>query len=512
MTKTHKPQPGNGTLQPDLKNNLDELQRGMGSSSDLIFKELTNNLGWTGALLFIDGLADSVAIHHAIQDFLHIQSRNTSEIHESPVSFLSSKVITAGNTNILSHSNEIYASLLSGGIILLLDGSTECLSITAEGWKDRSVSEPTSQSVVRGPMEAFTENIRTNTTLVRRKIKDPRLWVQELKIGDVTQTNVAVMHIEGLAEQHIVDEVMERLSRIDIDGILESGYVESFIQDKIYTPFPLIYNTERPDTIAAGLLEGKVAILVDGTPFVLLVPALFVQFFQSAEDYYQRADISTLLRMLRYISFFIAMLAPSIYIAITTFHQEMLPTGLLINLAAQREGVPFPAFVEAVLMEITFEILREAGVRMPKTVGQAVSIVGTLVIGQAAVDAGIVSAAMVIIVSITAISSFVIPAVNFSITVRMLRFPLMGLSASFGLLGILLGMIIIVLHLGTIKSFGVHYLHTFAPFNWRDQKDALFRAPWVWMKTRPSSTGKLNRFRQNPRHWPTGNNKGGSGS
>ncbi|MFC4306039.1 spore germination protein, partial [Cohnella boryungensis] len=262
--------------------------------------------------------------------------------------------------------------------------------------------------------------------------------------------------------------------------------------------FPTIYNSERPDTVAAGLLEGKVAILVDGTPFVLLVPGLFIQFFQSAEDYYQRSDSSSLLRILRYVSFLIAMLAPSAYIAITTFHQEMLPTGLLINLAAQREGVPFPAFVEALLMEITFEILREAGVRMPKNVGQAVSIVGTLVIGQAAVDAGIVSAAMVIIVSITAISSFVIPAVNMSISVRMIRFLLMGLAASFGLFGILMGTLLLVLHLCSIESFGVPYMQSFSPFNWDDQKDGLVRLSWKRMLKRPRVTGRADPVRQRP--------------
>lgn len=378
----------------------------------------------------------------------------------------------------------------------MLENCAQCLAIGAEGWKDRTVSEPTSQGVVRGPMEAFTENIRTNTALIRRKIKSPQLWLVGRSIGSVTQTNVAVMYLNEIAEKSLVDEVFRRLDKIDIDGILESGYIEEFIQESSYSPFPTVYNTERPDTIAAGLLEGKVAILVDGTPFVLLVPALFIQFFQSAEDYYQRADVSTLLRLLRYVSFLITMLAPSAYIAITTFHQEMLPTGLLINLAAQREGVPFPAFVEALLMEITFEILREAGVRMPKTVGQAVSIVGTLVIGQAAVEAGIVSPVMVIVVAITAISSFVIPAVNLSISVRMIRFVLMGLAASFGLLGILLGIILLVLHLNTLQSFGVPYMQSLAPFVWEDQKDTLFRFPWRQMKKRPLATGSRNLVRQ----------------
>ncbi|MGZ4133809.1 MAG: spore germination protein, partial [Tumebacillaceae bacterium] len=244
------------------------------------------------------------------------------------------------------------------------------------------------------------------------------------------------------------------------------------------------------------LMEGRVAILVDGTPFALLVPALFVQFFQAAEDYYQRADIGTLLRLLRFLSFFIALLAPSLYIAISTFHQEMLPTSLLISLAAQREGVPFPAFVEAMIMEIIFEILREAGVRMPRSVGQAVSIVGALVIGQAAVEAGLVAPAMVIVVSLTAISNFVFPSFNMAISIRIIRFLLMFLAASFGLYGVTMGLIALVLHLCSLRSFGVPYLAPMAPFILDDQKDALFRPPQWALFSRPRLLSQKNIYRE----------------
>ncbi|MDF2723570.1 MAG: GerA spore germination protein, partial [Paenibacillus sp.] len=269
------------------------------------------------------------------------------------------------------------------------------------------------------------------------------------------------------------------------------------------SPFPTIYNTERPDVIAAELLEGKVAILVDGTPFVLVVPALFISFMHSAEDYYQRADISSLLRILRFIGLFISLLAPSLYIAITTFHQEMLPTQLLIGLSSQREGVPFPAFVEAVMMEIVFEVLREAGLRMPRAVGQAVSIVGTLVIGQAAVEAGIVSAAMVIVVSITAISSFIFPAVNMSIAIRMMRFPLMGLAGSLGLFGVFLGIIALLLHMCSLRSFGVPYMTPFAPYIQDDLKDTIIRAPLWLMRKRPRLTSRQNPIRQKKQSHPS---------
>jgi spore germination protein KA len=380
---------------------------------------------------------------------------------------------------------KLFLQLLSGDSILFIDGCSKALSISLRHWADRGVQEPSSQTVVRGPKDGFTETLRKNTALIRRRIKDPNLWIETQQIGTKTQTDVAIMYLKGVANDKTVAEVHSRLDRINIDAILESGYIEELIQDESYSPFPTVYNTERPDAVAGAILEGRIAILVDGTPFVLVVPALFVHFLQASEDYYQRADIATLVRLLRYLSFFLALLTPSLFIAVTTFHQEMLPTQLLISLASQREGVPFPALVEAVMMELTFEILREAGVRLPRAVGSSISIVGALVIGQAAVEAGIISASMVIIVSLTAISSFVSPNFNMSISVRILRFLFMLLGASFGLFGIILGLIVMVLHLNSLRSFGVPYLAPFAPFILKDQKDSIIRLPHWSLFSRP---------------------------
>ncbi|MBP1969171.1 hypothetical protein J2Z83_001274 [Virgibacillus natechei] len=281
-----------------------------------------------------------------------------------------------------------------------------------------------------------------------------------------------------------------------MDGILESGYIEELIQDKTFTFFPTIFNTERPDVAASNLLEGRVMNLIDGTPFVLVAPATFVQYFQVNEDYFQHATIGTFLRFIRLFAFFAALLAPAIFIAVTTLHKEMIPPALLISLAAQREGVPFPVFVEALVMELTFEVLREAGVRMPKATGQAVSIVGTFVIGVAAVKAGLVSAAIVIVVSITAIASFVFPAYNMGIAVRLLRFVMMFLAAVYGLFGITIGLIALVLHLSSLRSFGTPYMAPFGPFIAADQKDALIRVPWRGMISRPSLINQKNIVRK----------------
>lgn len=332
--------------------------------------------------------------------------------------------------------------------------------------------------------------------MIRRYIKNPNLWVEKMKKGSVTNTDIALMYIQGICDEKVLKEVKQRLEKIDIDSILESGYIEQLIEDETFTTFPTMYHTERPDVVAGNLLEGRFAIIVDGTPFVLIAPALFVQFFQSVEDYYSRFDIATSIRILRVLVFFISLVAPAVYVAATTFHQEMIPTQLLVVIAAQREIVPFPAVVEALTMEVAFEILREAGVRLPRVVGSAVSIVGALVIGQAAVQAGIVSPAMVIIVALTAIASFATPAFAMAISARLIRFIFIIASAVMGFYGLILGIIMMFVHLCSLRSFGVPYMSPLAPFSSQGVKDALFRVPWWADEKRPESVSKEDKVRQ----------------
>ncbi|WP_156396720.1 spore germination protein [Paenibacillus sp. Soil724D2] len=481
------------SLEESIELNFDKIKKDFGNSNDIVMQTMLLN----GAdpihigVIYINGLISPTSIQTLLTENLKVDSS------EFPLNALRNAMSTLGQVHEIPNFESLYQSILSGSTVILLDGSVQGLAANTQGGEHRSVEEPTTQSVVRGPREGFTELISTNTALIRRKIKDPNLWMESMTIGRVSKTEVAIMYMNGIVNDKLVEEARIRLGRIDIDAIFESNNIEELIQDETYTPFPTLYNTERPDVIAAGLMEGRIAILVDGTPFVLMAPALFTQFYQSAEDYYQRADFATLLRFLRYICFFISLLAPSLYIAITTFHQELLPSTLLISLAAQREGIPFPAFIEAVVMEITFEILREAGVRLPKTVGQAVSIVGALVIGQAAVEAGLVSPAMVIIVAITAIANFVIPSFNMGITIRILRFLLMLIAASFGLYGVTVGVIAIVLHLCSLRSFGVPYMSPVAPFISADQKDTIFRLPQWALSTRPRLISQKNNIREN---------------
>lgn len=478
-----------GALSSALNINAGIIHAAFGSSPDLIHRDfqasLSNGTSVEGAVWYIEGMSNSTFMMQSL--FSRGGSHSDCSTVEEWILYYKTRVITEGSVKMLHTFDELYDKLLDGHSILMLEGSSSALSVATKEVKARSVEEPNVQSVVRGPREGFTEVLGWNTAMLRRKIANPTLWFESTTLGTVTKTTVAVAYVKDLVAPAVLDQVRERLAQIDIDGVLESNYIEEYIQDKTFTPFPTVFNTERPDVVAAALLEGRVAIMVDGTPFVLLVPALFTQFFQSSEDYYQRADFSTMIRLLRFAAFFLATLTPSFYIAISTFHQEMLPTTLLYNLASQREGVPFPAFIEALIMEVTFEILREASVRMPKTIGQSISIVGTLVVGQAAVDAGLVSAAMVIVVSITAIANFVLPAFNMGIAARIIRFGLMLLAASFGLYGVFLGIIAIVLHLCSLRSFGVPYMSPMAPFIMGDQKDTLFRIAIPRMKNRPRS-------------------------
>jgi spore germination protein KA len=479
-------------ISASLDTNIRHVKEKTGDSQDIVIREIHFGIDkkLSACLFFTEGLTDTTGLQHFVLEplmiFLKEKDWKTFDISpDSWLPFIERSLLPIGGVSQIENFEELFTFLLSGEVIFLMQGCKIGYRISLKSWKDRGI--PEAEGVVRGPRETFSETMRTNTALLRRKINNPRLRLEGKTIGEITKTQISMMFIDGLVDKKVLDEVRRRLDRIDIDGILESGYIEELIQDEAYSPFPTIHHTQKPDVVAAALLEGRVAIIVDGTPFVLIVPALFNQFFQAAEDYYERSLISSLIRILRFVCLFISLLAPAVYVAVTTFHQEMLPTPLLVNLMVQREAVPFPAFVEAFLMELVFEILREAGVRLPKAVGQTVSFVGALVVGQAAVEAGIVSAGMVIVVAITAISSFVIPAYNMSIALRILRFILMMIAAGFGLYGVIIGIIVIVLHLCSIRSFGIPYMTPYGPYISSEFKDSIVRLPHWMMSKRPTS-------------------------
>ncbi|WP_109685896.1 spore germination protein [Tumebacillus permanentifrigoris] len=480
LNRPYVEQLGEVSIASSLQQNLTFLNELFADCSDFVIRPFQIETSRPARAIFIDGLINSAEVDRALQALM------IDEGGMVDASQLAERSVPAAQTAMVENYRELVLAVLSGDTGILIEGERQAILLSLRGAKMRSINEPESEAVVRGPREGFIENLRTNTSMLRRKLKTPRLKMQPLVVGKHSNTSIAIAYLEGVVDPATVDEVIGRIKKIQIDGVLESGYIEELIQDSTYSPFPQVQYSERPDTIAAALLEGRVAIFVDGTPFVLIVPTTFWQLLQANEDYYERFQMATLIRWLRYMLLFIALLLPALYIAISTFHQTMFPTTLLLSVAAARETIPFPAVVEAFIMEVAFEALREAGVRLPKTVGQAVSILGALVVGQAAVQAGIVSAPMVIIVSLTGIASFTIPRYNAAIAFRMLRFPLMILSAMFGMYGIMVGVMLILGHMANLRSFGIPYLSPTGPLSSSDLKDVLIRAPWTEMAKRPS--------------------------
>ncbi|KMY48838.1 spore germination protein [Peribacillus loiseleuriae] len=480
----HVPEP----IESSLSANLDSIKQKTGHSSDIIVRTIiTGNTSLHKAsVVYVAGLVDTQAINEFLIEPLQTNHDLLEKLYQQDgLDKVTKEFITLGSVHPVTNWDELFLSLMSGDTIILIDGSNKAWSASSKGGERRSIQEPSTQVSVRGSKESFTESIGTNIAMVRRIINNPDLWIETMKIGKVTRTDVSIMYINGIAKTEVVDEVRKRLKRINIDSILESGYIEQLIEDQTITPFPTIFTTERPDITAGNLLEGRVAIFVNGSPDALLAPALFIGFFQAVEDYYSRYDIATATRFIRVLAFFISLIGPAAYIAITTFHQEMIPTQLLIIVAAQRDSVPFPAFVEAIIMEIAFEILREAGIRMPKVIGSTISIVGALVIGQGAIQAGIVSPATVIVVAITAIANFATPSYTVAISARLIRFLFMIIAAVFGFYGIILGFIMLLVHLVSLRSFGVPYMTPLAPFIPKNLGDTIIRTPLWAEKIRP---------------------------
>jgi spore germination protein KA len=480
-------------ISSDLSENLGYLKLIFVRCDDVIFHEFVLENDKPAAIIHIEGMADlGLLDQHVLarlQQFEPGSSLRSVQEH-----------LSVADRKELNTLGEVIQEVMGGNPVLMIDSVAGAVSIGLTKLGQRAVEEPQAESVVRGSRDGFVESITVNTTLIRRRLKTPDLKFVSFIVGRYSKTIIKIGYIEGIAKTEIVEQVSKRISQLDIDGIVESGIVEELIEENNYSPFPQLQSTERPDVSVASLLEGRVVIITENTPVVLIAPTTFWSMLQTPEDYYQRFLIGTLIRWLRYGFIVIALLAPSFYVAVLTFHHEMVPTTLLLRIAKSREEIPFPALLEALIMEITFEALREAGVRLPKQVGSAVSIVGALVIGQAAIQAGIVSAPMVMIVAITGISSFMIPQYPTSIALRMLRFPIMLLSGLVGLYGLIICVLVIICHLCILRSFGVPYLYPVAPMRIGALKDVLIRAPLNKMNRRPKffASGNLSRQGGNP--------------
>ena len=484
-----------------LEYKLDIINERFKDCDDLVIREF--DVGVENeckmALVYIDGMTDKALISEFALNNLMVASRLAmpNDIKNNIKDLIKKKNIAITEIKEVKEIEEIINNVLVGETLLFIDNVEEAIILSSRGWPTRSISEPQSEVVIRGPRDGFTETLKVNTSLVRRRIRDTNFKIKNLSLGERSKTDVALLYVEDIVNDKVLEEVKKRLDEIDIDMIQESGDIEQLIEDSCYSLFPQIQYTERPDVIAASLYEGRVAILVDNTPFGLIVPVTLTTFLQSPDDYYERWIISTFVRMIRLLATGFSLFLPALYIAISSYHPDMLPTDLALYLAATRQGVPFPAFTEAFVMEITLELLREAGARLPKAIGSTIGIVGGLVIGQAAVQAGIVSPLMVIIVAITAISSFATPSYNMAIGFRMLRFIFMLMASVLGLYGIILGFLVMLINLSNLRSFGVPYLEPLCSVgeNFKDLKDTVIRAPMPSMNSRPKMYTKKNRNR-----------------
>lgn len=474
------------SLQKKLKANETELRSIFKNSSDFSVLNI-EFAGHVGLIVYIGSTIKEQKLSDKILRPITLLNKSKPTLQsKEDLEALQLKFFSGIKYQYCYYLHEVTWSILTGHAVILIDGIETALALLIDNIEYRQISEPSTQTIIRGPKDSFTESIETNISLIRRRIRNPYLKFEEYIIGKDSHTKVIISYLHGVVNEGILQELKKRIQKITITSIMDSSAIEETITDKSLTLFPLTFNTERPDIVSANISEGKIAIIVDGSPFVLLVPVVITDFFSSAEDYYQPFIMGSFLRVLRYVSFFIALLLPGLYVAITTYHHELFPTDLIISIQAQREGVPFPAVIEIFIMELTFEILREAGVRMPRAVGQTISIVGALVIGQAAVEAGLVSNVLVIVVALTAIASFVSPIYNFSIAARLLRFAFILAASGLGLYGIMLLLVLMVAHLASLRSFGVPYLAPVAPFIIEDQKDVFFRFP-IWANNvRPS--------------------------
>lgn len=383
---------------------------------------------------------------------------------------------------------EAVDGLLTGETIFFVDGFDKAVKIPDSGYPNMGINEADSEKVIRGSNEGFSDSVKQNAALIRKRIRSPRVKVKEFKAGVQSKTNVYLVYMENLVCPGLLEEIEQRMDGFEIDGVLDSGIIEQLTEEKWYSPFPQFQTTERPDRAAMSILEGRAVLLSDNSPVGLILPTDYNSFIRTSDDYYNRWEIASLGRILRYMASFFAMTMPGFYLAVTNFHTQILPTSLLLSFAEARKGVPFPAVIEVLIMEISFELLREAGVRLPGAMGNTIGIVGGLIIGQAAVEANLVSPIVVIVISFTALCSFAIPNEEFATAFRILKFFFIAVCAWLGFFGLLVGLLLVLIHLAGLKSFGIPYLMPFvaADLNdYEDERDFLWRQPLHWLKRRP---------------------------
>lgn len=431
-------------------------------------------------LVYMDGMVNSVGQGETVVEAL-IEASVTDKTIDCD--YISQNILFANEVTKTDRLPDMLRAILYGDTVLIVQGDKNALTINTKGWRTRGIKEPDSERVLQGPREGFDEAAMFNLAMIRRKLLTPDLCIELTRIGRRTDTPVFICYLGSLANPETVKELKKRLEKLDIDGILDSNYIAENIRDNKHSLFKTTGSTERPDIVAARLLEGRIALVVDGTPVVLTLPYLFSENFQSDEDYYINFTLASLARALRWLCFFLTISVPGAFIALITHHFDLLPTHFALTVSRLRAGVPVASVVECISLVLAFEILKEAGLRMPQNLGHALSVVGGLVVGQAAVEAGVLSAPVLIAVALSAIAGLMVPRLTSA--VFYLRLINIVACAAFGIFGFLIVASIFVIRIFSLSSFGVDYTEGFAKPNFNNLKDSFIRAPWTKMLTRP---------------------------
>lgn len=474
-----------------LEENLDKLRIlfRLPKNRDVVIREFSVPLnGITkAAIIYIDGAADTKLIDSFVLQPLMVLSNISRDQSGFSADAVKSLLVPTNQVAEAVDLGEIIKGVVNGDTAILLDGSDQALVVETKGWPGRSLGDPKAEKVTQGPSDAFNESFRQNLGLVRKRLRTNALVTEYFKVGWRSQTDLALLYLDGVTNKNMVREMRKRLQAIQVAYVTDTGMIQQLVNDSPNSIIPTSLATERPDRVTAFLNEGHIAIIMDGSPFAIVAPITIWGLLHSSEDYYLSPLVGTFMRFIRTLSFFIGVLTPAFYIAITNFHPEMIPTDLLLAIAATRELVPFPVIVEALLMEFSFELIREAGVRIPSLLGPTIGIVGALILGQAAVQANVVSPILVIVVAITALGSFTIPNVAFSFSVRVTRFIFILLAGILGFLGIAFGLMVLTYRVTSIKSLGISMLAPVAPFRPKSG-DVVIRRPFFLFDSMPSYT------------------------
>ncbi|MFZ5592092.1 MAG: spore germination protein [Bacillota bacterium] len=491
----YEPQPAELMPQPvqsELAANIETLQQAFSNAPDFVLREIPINGQCYNklAIAYLDGLVDLDVVNRDILAPLVLAGEKAVLCLEQNPAVNTAKMKKS------RQMQDVLVAILTGLAVLFVDGLKYAYIFDVITYPARPVGQPITESTIRGPQEGFTEVLRINITQIRRRLKDPDLKINIYKIGQRTQTDVALFYMRDLTPPSYLQEIENRLQKVQIDGVLDTGYLEQMIADHPNAIFPQALTVERPDRVVANLLEGRAAIMVDGSPFAVIMPVTFWQLFQSPDDYYQRWIMSSFIRLLRFLAVLVALLLPATYISVVYYHYELIPQGLIIAIAQDRSRLPYGPLVEVLFMELTLEVLRETGLRIPGTLGPTISIVGGLVIGDAAVKANLVSPIMVIVVALTALASLTIPSFDTAYGIRLLRFVFSIMASVLGGFGMAVGVYMLAINLAAMRSLGVPFWAPVMPLLYRDLRDTFIRAPWRLLSRRPSFVRTLDTVRQ----------------